>query len=133
MKIPISDALLDGDAEATLPVPLSSEQLAWTKRKADAKGVSPRQFVRYVLNKAKEKDEAEQRNKDREHKNDHSGALPLPNQTALERLRTYQKKLANEGRSRVTNSNGSSGDGTTSPTSRSMFDFIEGDPEKEKD
>ncbi|MES3630559.1 MAG: hypothetical protein PPP56_10375 [Longimonas sp.] len=58
MNIPVSDLLLEGEAEEVLPVPLSSRQMAYVRRRAEAHGISERQFVRFILNKLQEADSA---------------------------------------------------------------------------
>lgn len=57
-KIPVSDALVEDDLTETLDVPLTPEQKEWITAKAKARGVSKRQFIRYLLNRIKQAEEA---------------------------------------------------------------------------
>ncbi|MFO8233150.1 MAG: hypothetical protein R6U20_10840 [Longimonas sp.] len=61
MKIPVSDTLLDETAEGAISVPLSEEEADWLTRQAEQKDLSKRQFIRYMINRIKDAEEAVQR------------------------------------------------------------------------
>lgn len=61
MKIPVSDRLLDNSADDTINVPLSREEADWLARQAEARDLSKRQFVRYIVNRVKDAAEKVQR------------------------------------------------------------------------
>ncbi len=54
MKIPVSDRLLDESADGTINVPLSQEEADWLAEQAEARDLSKRQFVRYIVNRVKD-------------------------------------------------------------------------------
>lgn len=128
MNIPVSDLLLDGEAEEVLPVPLSSRQMEYVRRRAKAHGISERQFVRFILNKLQEADSAfsdkpseppprrapsSSESEPPESSSDDSG------DTALNRLRKHRSSSDAQGDLET-----SGKDPENTPFNRSMFDYL---------